>query len=50
MTDIRLFMRVMRNFGLAHKMEVLKDTAESILMMLEWAGTSRVRATVSSLY
>jgi hypothetical protein len=33
MTDIRLFIRLMRNFATAHKMPVLRDTAQNLLVL-----------------
>lgn len=33
MTDVSLFLQLMRNFAAAHQMPVLKDTAENLLML-----------------
>ena len=33
MTDIRLFLQLMRNFGVFHSMSMLKDTAQKLLIL-----------------
>jgi len=33
MTDIRLFLQLMRNFAIFHSMHVLKDTASKLLIL-----------------
>ena len=33
MTDIRLFIKLIRNFATAHKMPVLRDTAQNLLVL-----------------
>jgi hypothetical protein len=34
MTDIKLFIELLRNFGVYHRMYILKDSAESLLNLV----------------
>jgi hypothetical protein len=35
MTDIRLFVRLLRNFGNNHQLHMLRDTADTLLNMMK---------------
>ena len=35
MTDIRLFVRLLRNFGSLHQMRILQDTAEKVMLLMQ---------------
>ena len=36
MTDIKVFMSLLRNFANYHQMALLKDTAEQIIQVIAW--------------
>ena len=35
MTDIRLFVRLLRNFGNLHQMRMLQETAEKMMLLMQ---------------